>query len=132
MERTRFQAGCEHTAAQWLALDAQLREVLACQIERRLMVFHAARVSLAHRYGLQQIPIEGEGKAPASQALAAIVEKSRTAGVRVVCVQKRYSRRAADAVAPIIGGEAAERGPLADDLVGSMRCAMQAVAPSMR
>ncbi len=132
MERTRFQAGCEHTAAQWLALDAQLREVLACQIERRLMVFHPARVYLAHRYGLQQIPIEGEGKAPASQALAAIVEKSRTAGVRVVCVQKRYSRRAADAVAPIIGGEAAERGPLADDLVGSMRCAMQAVARAMR
>jgi zinc transport system substrate-binding protein len=131
-ERARFEAGYARYAAELDALDAELRQVLAGKTERQFMVFHPAWGYLARTYGLKQIPIEVEGKEPGPQALARLIDKAKADGVRVIFVQKQFSRSAADAVARAIGGEVVELDPLAEDFIGNTRIAVQAIARAMR
>ena len=131
-ERARFETGYARYAAELDALDAEIRHVLAGKTERRFMVFHPAWGYLARTYGLKQIPIEVEGKEPGPQALVRMIEKAKADGVRVIFVQKQFSRSAADSVARAIGGEVVELDPLAEDFIGNTRTAVQAIARAMR
>ena len=108
------------------------RTVLTGKTERRFMVFHPAWGYLARTYGLKQIPIEVAGKEPGPQALARMIDQAKADGVRVIFVQKQFSRSAADSVARAIGGEVVELDPLAEDFIGNTRTAVQAIARAMR
>ncbi|MGQ9862687.1 MAG: metal ABC transporter solute-binding protein, Zn/Mn family [Thiobacillaceae bacterium] len=131
-ERARFEAGYARYAAELDALDADLRRVLSGKAKRRFMVFHPAWGYLASTYGLEQIPIEIEGKEPSPQALARIIDRAKAEGIRVIFVQKQFSRTAAEQVARAIGGEVVAIDPLAEDFVGNMREVAQALARALR
>jgi zinc transport system substrate-binding protein len=131
-ERARFEAGYARYAAELDALDADLRRVLAGKAKRRFMVFHPAWGYLASAYGLEQIPIEIEGKEPSPQALARIIERAKGEGIRVIFVQKQFSRTAAEQVARAIGGEVVAIDPLAEDFVGNTREVARALASALR
>ncbi|WP_296873242.1 zinc ABC transporter substrate-binding protein [Tibeticola sp.] len=130
-QRERFEAGYARYAAELDALDAELRQTLAGKTQRRFMVFHPAWGYLARDYGLEMIPIEVEGKEPCPKALAALIEQARALGVRVIFVQRQFSRTAADSVARAIGGEVVELDPLAEDFIGQTRRAAAAIARGM-
>ena len=131
-QRERFEAGYARYAAELDALDAQLRQMLAGKTERRFMVFHPAWGYLAHSYGLEQIPIEAEGKDPGPKALAALIERAKADGVRVIFVQKQFGRGAADAVAQAIGSEVVEIDPLAEDFLANTRAVTQTLAHALK
>lgn len=131
-ERARFEKGYTAYAAELDALDAELRQVLVGKTERRFMVFHPAWGYLAHSYGLEQIPIEAEGKDPGPKALAALIERAKADGVRVIFVQKQFGRSAADAVAQAIGGEVVEIDPLAEDFLANTRTVAQTLARTLK
>jgi zinc transport system substrate-binding protein len=131
-ERARFEAGYAAYAAELDALDAELRQMLAGKTERRFMVFHPAWGYLAHSYGLEQIPIEAEGKDPGPKALAKLIEHAKTDGVRVIFVQKQFGRGAADAVAQAIGGEVIVIDPLAEDFLANTRAVAQTLARALK
>jgi zinc transport system substrate-binding protein len=131
-ERARFEAGYARYAAELDALDAELRRLLSGKAQRRFMVFHPAWGYLASAYGLKQIPIEIEGKEPSPQALARIIESAKAEGIRVIFVQKQFSRTAAEQIARAIGGEVVTIDPLAEDFVGNTREVAQALARGLR
>jgi zinc transport system substrate-binding protein len=131
-ERARFEAGYARYATELDALDAELRQRLSGKAQRRFMVFHPAWGYLASAYGLEQIPIEIEGKEPSPQALARIIERAKAEGIRVVFVQKQFSRTAAEQAARAIGGEVVAIDPLAEDFVGNTREAAQALARGLQ
>ncbi|HAS52199.1 MAG TPA: ABC transporter substrate-binding protein [Gammaproteobacteria bacterium] len=131
-ERVRFEKGYAAYAAELDALDAELRQVLAGKTERRFMVFHPSWGYLAHSYGLEQIPIEAEGKDPGPKALAALIERAKADGVRVIFVQRQFGRSAADAVAQAIGGEVVEIDPLAEDFLANTRTVAQTLARTLK
>ena len=131
-QRPRFEQGYARFAADLDALDADIRKTLAGKKDRRFMVFHPAWGYFASAYGLQQVPIEVEGKEPGPQALARIIDAARRDQVRVVFVQAQFSKTAAVAVARSIGGEVVQIDPLAEDLLGNTRSVAQALARAMR
>jgi zinc transport system substrate-binding protein len=66
--------------------------------------------------------------------LAPVLGRSRAKaeGIRVIFVQKQFSRTAAEQVARAIGGEVVAIDPLAEDFVGNMREVGQALARGLR
>lgn len=131
-DRARFEAGYARYATLLDGLDAELRQRLSGKAQRRFMVFHPAWGYLASAYGLEQIPIEIEGKEPSPQALARIIERAKAEGIRVVFVQKQFSRTAAEQVARAIGGEVIAIDPLGEDFVGNTREVAQALARGLQ
>lgn len=131
-ERARFEAGYEGYAAELDALDDDVRRLLAGKIERSFMVLHPAWGYFARAYGLQQVPIEVDGKEPSARTVARLIERARADQVRVIFVQKQFGRAAAEAVARAIGADVVELDPLAEDFVANTRATAQALAGALR
>ena len=102
-------------------LDKTISRTFQHLENRRFMVFHPAWGYFAHDYGLQQMPIEIEGKEPSAKSLAHLIEQAKEKGIKVVFVQKHFSTRTAESVAHAIGGQVVKVDPLARDYLDNMK-----------
>jgi len=102
-------------------LDAEISEIVRVSKRRRFMVFHPAWGYFAHDYGLEQIPVEVEGKEPSAKALAGLIMRARQDGIKVIFVQAQFSTKNAETVARAIGGRIVQIDPLTKDYLKNMR-----------
>ena len=113
------------------ALDAKLVEALATVKGKAFMVFHPAWGYFADAYGLEQEPIEIEGKDPSGLQLARMIEMAKDEGVRVIFVQPQFSTRSAERIAEAIGGAVVPIDPLARDYVGNLEQVAAAIREAL-
>ncbi len=85
------------------------------------MVFHPSWGYFAHTYGLRQIAIEVEGKAPKPAQLAKLIQHCRAHDINVVFVQPQFSIKSAELIAREIGGQVIAADPLAENWSENLR-----------
>lgn len=102
-------------------LDADLHRLFSDLGQVRFLVFHPSWGYFAEAYGLEQIPIEIEGKDPKPAALQALIKEARAGGIKVVFVQPQFSTRNAETIANAINGEVMIADPLATDWAENLR-----------
>jgi len=112
-------------------VDARIAEALAPLKGRKFFVFHPAFGYFADAYGLKQVPVEIEGKSPGPRRLAALIEKARREGVKVIFVQPQFSPRGAQAVAEAIGGVVVPMDPLARDYLKNLEHIAQQIKKAL-
>jgi zinc transport system substrate-binding protein len=110
------------------ALDAELRATLERVRGGRFLVLHPAWGHFAEHYGLEQIAIEHDGKAPGPHQLAQLVQSAERDGLRSVIVAPETDPRSAHSVARAIGGRTLVLDPLSADWPASMRRTAQLLA----
>jgi zinc transport system substrate-binding protein len=115
-----------------LATDARLRQVLAPVRGRTLMVFHPAFGYFADAYGLDQEPIEIEGKAPSARQLARIIDHAREENVQVIFVQPQFDEASAKAIAKAIKGAVVAINPLAKDYRSNLDQMAKTIAEGLK
>jgi zinc transport system substrate-binding protein len=103
------------------ALDAELKSLLAGRKDEQFLVFHPSWGYFARDYGLQQIPIEIEGKDPKPAELQILIRHARERGIKVVFVQPQFSAKSAAMFAREIGGKVVYVNPLAENWAGNLR-----------
>lgn len=123
-----FNKNYESFATELDQLDQELIELFKDKQNHKFMVFHPAWGYLADAYGLQQIPIEVEGKEPGAKALAALIKEAQAAQVKTIFVQPQFSQRAAEQVAKAIGGQVVSIDNLAEDYIPNLRKAARLIA----
>ena len=98
-------------------LEKKIREILdpLKLKKRKFMVFHPSWGYFARDFGLQQIPIEVEGKEPGVRDLQRLMQLAKREGIKVVFVQKQFSAKSARVIARAIGGKVVNLDPLAYD-----------------
>ncbi len=96
-------------------LDADIRKTLQKTGFRKFMVYHPSWGYFADTYGLQQIPIESEGKEPGAKALAHLIEEAKKNHIGAIFVQKQFSQHQARSVAGAIGARVVVIDPLSAD-----------------
>lgn len=96
-------------------LDAQLREILKDSHGKQFMVFHPSWGYFAREYGLEQVPVEIEGKQPKPAQIKELIEHAREKNIRVIFAQPQFSTKSAQIIAREIGGEVTLADPLAED-----------------
>jgi zinc transport system substrate-binding protein len=116
-----YDAGLARFGEQIDGLDHELRETFAGRAGMGFMVFHPAWGYFADAYGLEQIPIEIEGKDPKPAQLQELIETARSRDIRVIFVQPQFSGQSAAAVAAAIGGAVLPADPLAPDWADNLR-----------
>jgi len=87
---------------------------------RELLVFHPSWGYFAKEFGLQQIPIEISGKAPTSRELTKIMKLAKDREIKVIFVQKQFSKHEAEMVADNISGTVVQIDPLAENYLDNM------------
>jgi len=114
------------------SLDKDIRSILARSDNRRFMVFHPAWSYFAKDYGLEQVAIEEEGKEPGARALQTIIQKGKKLEIKVIFVQKQFSRSIAEKIAKMIGATVREMDPLAEDYLENMRRTAKAISGALQ
>jgi len=102
-------------------LHSELHEIFAEKRGSRFMVFHPAWGYFAHTYGLEQVPVEIEGKEPKPSQLKALIDEAKRAGIQVIFVQPQFSARSAEAIANAIGGKVVAADDLHPDWAENLR-----------
>jgi zinc transport system substrate-binding protein len=119
--RTRYEENLAGFLREIEALDAELKSMFAGSPGARFMVFHPSWGYFAHAYGLEQVPIEIEGKDPKPAPLKDLIHHAREHGIKVVFVQPQFSAKSAEMVAREIGGRVVTADPLAADWAENLR-----------
>jgi zinc transport system substrate-binding protein len=112
------------------ALDADIKQRLAPYAGRTIIVYHSAFGYFADRYGLREIAIEMDGKAPGSRTLQRVVAAARENGVRTIFHEPRTNLSLVEAIAEEFGGRTVALDPLAPDLLANLRLVAEAIAAS--
>lgn len=109
-------------------LDQQIKGILAPLKQRRFMVFHPAWDHFSARYGLTQIAIEQEGKAPGSRALTKMITEAKKEHITKLLVQPQFDQTRARTIATAINAKLIEVDPLAYSIPQSLTSIAKALA----
>lgn len=112
-------------------LDRHIHRRLEPLPHRVFWVDHPAWGWFAHRYGLEQIALEAEGKEMSAARLVELTDRAHREGVEVIIVQKGTSHRAARTFAESVGAQIRELDPLARDWPGELRRTADLLAESL-
>lgn len=105
-----------------VALDLDLLTLFgAVRGNKEFMVFHPAWGYFAEAYGLQQTPVEIEGKEPKAADLKRLIEHAREREIKVIFVQPQFSATSARVIAEAIGGQIIAADPMAYDWAKNLR-----------
>ncbi len=114
--RMAYQANYKAFSEELKSLDMEIRRVLQTTGQNaRFMVYHPSWGYFAQNYGLEQIPIELEGKKPSPRKLLALIQEAHKDGIKVIFVQPQFSEKSAETIASAIGGKVVFADPLAED-----------------
>lgn len=119
--RSTYEANYRAFILDIVDLDAQLRAIFDGLKGSPFMVFHPSWGTFAHAYGLNQVPIEIEGKSPKPAQLRELIERARSNRVKIIFVQPQFSSRSAEQISKAIGGRVAVIDPLAQDWANNLR-----------
>jgi len=86
-------------------LDKDLKKIFSDKKGLKFMVYHPSWGYFARAYGLEQVPVEVEGKEPKPEQLKALIEKAKKDGIKVIFVQPQFSIKSAEVIAKAIGGQ---------------------------
>ncbi len=103
------------------SLDSTISRKLEPYRGRRIYVFHPVYGYFADRYGLKQVAVEIEGKAPRAKQLVDFIDRARADSIKVIFVQPQFSTKAAETIADAVGGKVMKVDPLAEDYLKNLK-----------
>ena len=113
------------------ALDKKIRKALEPVQGDALFVFHPAFGYFADAYGLRQVAVEVEGKAPKGKDLSIFIKRAKKEKVRVVFVQPQFDKTAALKIATAINGAVVSIDPLERNYIHNLEEMAEKVAKSL-
>lgn len=79
------------------------------------MIYHPNLAYLARDYGLEEVPVEFEGKEPPPSRLKFLIDLAKAKNINTIFVQREYDSRNAKSIADEIGAEVVVIDPLSPD-----------------
>jgi len=113
-------------------LHEEIAAVLSPYKGNRFYVFHPSFGYFADAYGLEQIPVELDGKSPSSRQLVGLIEQAKHDGVKVIFVQKQFPADSAKAIADALDGRVVQLDPLAEDSVANLRLIAESITQALK
>ena len=101
-------------------VDAKIAKALSPFRGREFLVFHPAFGYFGASYGLRQRAVEIGGAQPGPKRVGELIEYAKEHGIKVMFVQRQFSRKAAETLAREIGGAVVPMDPLARDYIRNL------------
>ena len=101
-------------------LDKKAHGLFSGIQNRSFMIYHPNLAYIARDYGLEEIPVEFEGKEPPPSRIKELIDRARKDGLKTIFVQREYDTKNAKAIAREIGAELKIIDPLSADWLKSV------------
>lgn len=126
-----YTANYESFANDLDALDKRIRHMLNPVKGGSILVFHPVFGYFTDAYGLNQIAVEIEGKAPKGRDLTMVTKKAGKENNRVIFIQPGFNRTAARKIADAINGKSVLLDPLARDYINNLESMALEIAKAL-
>ncbi len=97
------------------SLEKEIKTKLSKLETRKFMIFHPTLSYYAEEFGLEQIPIELEGKEPTPKHLKNSIDRAKKAGIHTIFIQKEFDLSNARIISEELGGALVQIDPLSED-----------------
>ncbi|MCJ7727019.1 MAG: zinc ABC transporter substrate-binding protein, partial [Actinobacteria bacterium] len=112
-------------------LDDEIVQAFSGKENKKIIVFHPTWAYFAKDYGIEQIPIEEDGKEPTAKGIEDLIRQAKEYNIKVIFASPEFSTKSAETVAREIGGEVFLVSSLKKDYLENMRKAAEAFAGAM-
>jgi zinc transport system substrate-binding protein len=102
------------------SLDLYIKTTLGETRSKKFFLFHPALTYFARDYGLTQVSLEEDGKAPSMRHFKSVVQTAREQGIKTIFIQKEFDINTAKTAAEDIGGRVVSIDPLEYQWLGNM------------
>jgi zinc transport system substrate-binding protein len=100
-------------------LDKKAQRLFSTVQKKSFMIYHPNLAYIARDYGLEEIPVEYEGKEPPPSRIKDLIDNGRKAGVKIIFIQREYDTKNAKSIAKEIGAKLKIIDPLSEDWLKS-------------
>ncbi|MEI6048038.1 MAG: zinc ABC transporter substrate-binding protein [Bacteroidota bacterium] len=115
LQKQKYEANYQSLVSQIQEVDKKAQELFSTVPNRSFMIYHPNLVYLARDYGLEEIPVEYEGKEPSPSGMKDLIDRARKERLKIIFVQREYDTKNAKAIANEIGAEIKIIDPLSED-----------------
>ena len=129
--RAAYEARLAQLRVQFARLDADLKTLLAPVRGGVLFTYHASFGYFTDAYGLRQVSIEAEGRAPAARQLAALIDLAKKEHVRRVFTEPPYDPKPSQTIARQIDAEVVTVDPVAEEWDVNLRAIAEQVRAAL-
>jgi len=112
-------------------LNDEIVQTFSGKENKKIIVFHPTWAYFAKDYGIEQVPIEEEGKEPTAKGIEDLISQAKEYNIKVIFASPEFSTKSAWTVAGEIGGEVFLVSSLKKDYLENMRKAAGAFAGAM-
>ncbi|MFC1607028.1 metal ABC transporter solute-binding protein, Zn/Mn family [Candidatus Latescibacterota bacterium] len=113
-------------------LDSEFKKLFESGRKLSFLVFHPTWGYFARDYGLEQVPVEIDGREPKPAELVSFITTAKKLGARAVLIQPQFSRRSAQIIADAIDGELVVADPLSGDWERNLRKVARSILDAAR
>jgi zinc transport system substrate-binding protein len=96
-------------------VDNKARELFTNVPKKCFMIYHPNLAYIARDYGLEEIPVEFEGKEPTPSRMKELIDRARKDNLKTIFVQKEYDTKNAKSIAGEIGAKIILIDPLSEN-----------------
>jgi len=114
------------------AIDDKAMGMFSNVSVKSFMIYHPNLAYVARDYGLEEIPVEFEGKEPSPSRMRDLVDRARKDNLKTIFVQLEYDTKNAKALAEEIGAQIVLIDPLSENWQKSTTDIIEAVSKSLK
>jgi zinc transport system substrate-binding protein len=96
-------------------IDTRAKELFSNVSSKEFMIYHPNLAYIARDYGLEEIPVEFEGKEPTPYRMKELIDRARKDNLKTIFVQIEYDTKNAKAIAGEIGAQIILIDPLSEN-----------------
>lgn len=100
-------------------VDTKARELFSGVQNKCFMIYHPNLAYVARDYGLEELPVEFEGKEPPPSRMKELIDRARKDNIKTIFVQMEYDSKNAKVIAGEIGAQIVLIDPLSENWLKS-------------
>jgi zinc transport system substrate-binding protein len=112
-------------------LDSTIMQTFSGLKTRKFMVYHDSWGYLAYDYGLEQIPIQKEGKEPTPEGIATLIDQARENNITIIFASPEFEIQTAKTISEEIDGTVILISPLAKDYIENLKRMSDEISKSL-
>lgn len=129
--KEKYESNYQQLVSKIKALDDKATGLFSNGPVRSFMIYHPNLAYVARDYGLEEIPVEFEGKEPSPSRMRDLVDRARKDKLKTIFVQLEYDTKNARALAEETGAKIVLIDPLSENWLKSTTDIIEAVSTSL-
>jgi len=129
--KQKYEANCNILNSKIRELDSLAGKLFSSDQVKSFMIYHPNLAYVARDYGLEEIPVEFEGKEPSPSRMKDLIDRARKEKLKIIFVQVEYDKKNAKAIAGETGARVVSIDPLSADWFKSTKDIINAIHESL-